>query len=63
MADYSPDNGTDAPATRGPAGIAEWNLIKSAGNYGWPLCMGGNHQGQNPNVSPSATSTTAPPRR
>jgi glucose/arabinose dehydrogenase/type 1 glutamine amidotransferase/regulation of enolase protein 1 (concanavalin A-like superfamily) len=52
MADYSPDNGTDAPATRGPAGIAEWNLIKSAGNYGWPLCMGGNHQGQNPNGEP-----------
>lgn len=42
MADYSPDNGTDAPATRGPAGIAEWNLIKTAGNYGWPLCMGDN---------------------
>ena len=52
MADYSPDNGTDAPATRGPAGIAEWNLIKSPGNYGWPLCMGGNHQGQNPNGEP-----------
>ena len=52
MADYSPDNGTDAPATRGPAGIAEWNLIKSAGNYGWPMCMGGNHQGQNPNGEP-----------
>ena len=52
MADYSPDNGSDAPATRGPAGIAEWNLIKSAGNYGWPLCMGGNHQGQNPNGEP-----------
>lgn len=42
MADYSPDNSTDAPATRGPAGIAEWNLIKSPGNYGWPLCMGDN---------------------
>jgi glucose/arabinose dehydrogenase/PKD repeat protein/type 1 glutamine amidotransferase len=52
MADYSPDNGTDAPDTRGPAGIAEWNLIKSPGNYGWPLCMGGNHQGQNPNGEP-----------
>ncbi|WP_210651190.1 OmpL47-type beta-barrel domain-containing protein [Nocardioides sp. SYSU D00065] len=52
MADYSPDNSTDAPATRGPAGIAEWNLIKSPGNYGWPLCMGGNHQGQNPNGEP-----------
>lgn len=42
LADYSPDNGTDAPETRGPAGIAEWNLIKSPGNYGWPLCMGDN---------------------
>jgi glucose/arabinose dehydrogenase/PKD repeat protein len=42
LADYSPDNGTDAPATRGPAGISEWNLIKSPGNYGWPLCMGNN---------------------
>ncbi|MFC5729434.1 MULTISPECIES: ThuA domain-containing protein [Nocardioides] len=42
MADYSPDNSTDAPATRGPAGIAEWNLIKAPGNYGWPLCMGNN---------------------
>ncbi|HYH71960.1 MAG TPA: ThuA domain-containing protein [Nocardioides sp.] len=52
MADYSPDNGTDAPDTRGPAGIAEWNLIKSAGNYGWPLCMGGNHNGQNPHGEP-----------
>lgn len=42
LADYSPDNGNDAPDTRGPAGIAEWNLIKSPGNYGWPLCMGNN---------------------
>ncbi|MCD2440921.1 ThuA domain-containing protein [Agromyces sp. SYSU K20354] len=42
LADYSPDNGTDAPATRGPAGIAEWNYITSPGNYGWPLCMGDN---------------------
>ena len=42
VADYSPDNNNDAPNTRGPAGIAEWNLVKSAGNYGWPLCMGNN---------------------
>jgi cytochrome c len=42
LADYSPDNNNDAPETRGPAGIAEWNLIKSPGNYGWPLCMGNN---------------------
>ena len=42
LADYSPDNGNDAPTTRGPAGISEWNLITSPGNYGWPLCMGDN---------------------
>ncbi|RIJ70805.1 DUF1349 domain-containing protein, partial [Nakamurella silvestris] len=42
LADYSPDNGNDAAATRGPAGIAEYNLIKTPGNYGWPLCMGNN---------------------
>ena len=40
LADYAPDSGTDAPATRGPAGIVEYNLIKQPGNYGWPLCMG-----------------------
>lgn len=42
LADYSPDNSNDAPDTRGPAGIAEYNIIKSPGNYGWPLCMGNN---------------------
>ncbi|GAA3885601.1 hypothetical protein GCM10022381_29680 [Leifsonia kafniensis] len=42
LADYSPDNSNDAPSTRGPAGIAEWNLITSPGNYGWPMCMGDN---------------------
>lgn len=42
VADYSPDNGTDNLAERGPAGIAEWNLIKEPGFYGWPLCMGNN---------------------
>ncbi|MEV6367171.1 ThuA domain-containing protein [Micromonospora musae] len=41
MADYSPDNGNDNP-DRGPAGIAEWNLITEPGFYGWPLCMGDN---------------------
>ena len=40
LADYAPDSGTDAPDTRGPAGIVEYNLIKAPGNYGWPLCMG-----------------------
>ena len=42
LADYSPDNNSDAPATRGPAGIAEWNWITEPGFYGWPLCMGAN---------------------
>jgi PKD repeat protein len=42
LADYAPDSGTDRPDDRGPAGIVEWNLIKSPGNYGWPLCMGDN---------------------
>jgi cytochrome c len=47
LADYSPDNNSDNLATRGPAGIAEWNLITSAGNYGWPLCMGNNEPFRN----------------
>ncbi|GAB3161871.1 hypothetical protein GCM10027059_13090 [Myceligenerans halotolerans] len=42
VADYSPDNNTDDPDERGPAGIAEWNLIKEPGFFGWPLCMGDN---------------------
>ena len=40
VADYAPDNSTNAPNTRGPAGIVEYNIIKEPGNYGWPLCMG-----------------------
>ena len=43
LADYAPDSGTNAPATRGPAGIVEYNLIKQPGNYGWPLCIGPNN--------------------
>ncbi|MDP3968624.1 MAG: ThuA domain-containing protein, partial [Nocardioides sp.] len=42
LADYSPDNNSDNLANRGPAGISEYNVIKSPGNYGWPLCMGDN---------------------
>ena len=42
LADYAPDNSTEAPNTRGPAGIVEYNVIKEPGNYGWPLCMGNN---------------------
>ncbi len=40
LADYAPDSGQERPADRGPAGIVEWNLIKTPGNYGWPLCIG-----------------------
>ncbi|KRD47598.1 hypothetical protein ASE27_04745 [Oerskovia sp. Root918] len=42
VADYSPDNGSDNLANRGPAGIAEWNYIQEPGFFGWPLCMGKN---------------------
>ncbi|WP_265521974.1 ThuA domain-containing protein [Oerskovia flava] len=42
VADYSPDNGSDNPNNRGPAGISEWNLVKEPGFFGWPLCMGNN---------------------
>jgi cytochrome c len=41
VADYSPDNSNDNP-DRGPAGIAEWNVVSEPGFYGWPLCMGNN---------------------
>ncbi|HVK24026.1 MAG TPA: ThuA domain-containing protein [Actinokineospora sp.] len=41
LADYGPDAGS-ANANRGPAGIVEWNIVKSAGNYGWPYCIGNN---------------------
>ena len=30
------------PATRGPAGIIEWNRVTKPGFYGWPLCAGDN---------------------
>lgn len=39
LGDYGPDAGA-ASATRGPGGTVEYNLIKSAGNYGWPYCIG-----------------------
>ncbi|MFC7303800.1 ThuA domain-containing protein [Streptomyces monticola] len=39
--DYGPDRG--APTTpRGPEGLVEYNVIKKAGNYGWPFCHGNN---------------------
>ncbi|MER6951967.1 ThuA domain-containing protein [Nonomuraea sp. NPDC000554] len=40
-ADYGPDRG--GPTTeRGPEGLVEYNVIKKAGNYGWPFCHGDN---------------------
>ncbi len=41
LGDYGPDAGGANP-TRGPGGQVEFNLIKSAGNYGWPYCHGRN---------------------
>jgi cytochrome c len=41
MADYGPDAGGDN-ANRGPAGLVEWNVIKSPGYYGWPYCVANN---------------------
>jgi cytochrome c len=41
LGDYGPDAGAANPA-RGPGGTVEFNLIKSAGNFGWPLCVGDN---------------------
>ncbi|GAA3130033.1 ThuA domain-containing protein [Streptomyces rectiviolaceus] len=39
--DYGPDRG--APETnRGPEGLVEYNVIKKAGNFGWPFCHGNN---------------------
>ncbi|MET7400038.1 ThuA domain-containing protein [Dactylosporangium sp. NPDC005572] len=41
LADYGPDRG--GPTTnRGPEGLVELNVIKTAGNYGWPFCHGDN---------------------
>ncbi|MGH3434004.1 MAG: PQQ-dependent sugar dehydrogenase, partial [Thermocrispum sp.] len=41
LGDYGPDAGAANP-NRGPGGIVEFNLIKEAGNYGWPYCTGDN---------------------
>ncbi|MEO3773362.1 ThuA domain-containing protein [Micromonospora sp. B9E7] len=41
LADYGPDR--NPPTTnRGPEGLVELNVIKQAGNYGWPFCHGDN---------------------
>src|SRR5688572_3802844 len=37
-ADYGPDAST-GNANRGPAGSVEYNVLTSAGNYGWPYCI------------------------
>ncbi len=42
---YWGDVGPDASApsaTRGPIGLDEWNQARTAGNYGWPYCIGPN---------------------
>jgi PKD repeat protein len=41
VADYGPD-ATAANANRGPEGTVEFNRLTSAGNYGWPYCIGNN---------------------
>jgi cytochrome c len=41
LGDYGPDAG-GPNANRGPGGQVEFNLIKGAGNYGWPYCHGKN---------------------
>ena len=41
VADYGPDR--NPPTTnRGPEGLVELNVIKQAGNFGWPFCHGNN---------------------
>ncbi|MEU0483790.1 ThuA domain-containing protein [Streptosporangium sp. NPDC006013] len=41
VADYGPDRG-GATTDRGPEGLVEYNVIKQAGNFGWPFCHGDN---------------------
>ncbi|WP_276530113.1 PQQ-dependent sugar dehydrogenase, partial [Saccharothrix coeruleofusca] len=41
LGEYGPDAGT-ATSARGPAGLVEFNRITSAGNFGWPYCVGTN---------------------
>ncbi len=43
VGEYGPDSGTNS-ATRGPAGIIEWNHITKPGFHGWPFCTGDNSQ-------------------
>jgi glucose/arabinose dehydrogenase/type 1 glutamine amidotransferase len=39
VGEYGPDSATNN-ATRGPAGIVEWNHITEPGFFGWPFCTG-----------------------
>ena len=41
LADYGPDR-SGATTNRGPEGLVELNVIKQAGNFGWPFCHGNN---------------------
>ncbi|WP_020521067.1 ThuA domain-containing protein [Catelliglobosispora koreensis] len=56
VADYGPD-ATAANPNRGPEGTVEFNRITSAGNYGWPYCIGNNIAFNDYNF---ATSTSGP---
>ncbi len=37
LTDYSPDSSVPGPF-RGPAGTGRMEIVRKAGNYGWPLC-------------------------
>ncbi|HVK21257.1 MAG TPA: ThuA domain-containing protein [Actinokineospora sp.] len=41
VADYGPDARAADP-NRGPEGTVEFNRVTSAGNFGWPYCVGNN---------------------
>ncbi len=41
VGEYGPDAGANS-ATRGPAGVIEWNRVTKPGFFGWPLCVGDN---------------------
>ena len=41
VGDYGPDAGPANPL-RGPGGQVEFNVVREAGNYGWPYCTGDN---------------------
>ena len=41
VGEYGPDAGSNS-ATRGPAGVIEWDRVTKPGFFGWPLCVGDN---------------------